>query len=211
MGRARKKQVDWHEKVQPELLEMLKGYRDTVRSWEQSDKTPETAKILEQKLAEQLRAKLPEELKLARQSPEEVIYPLFSAVMDKVPLEAALAVGIPEKMHWLRFREPLLVTTRRYQAGSLEASQKIHRTSLDYDRWRLGGKPAQNFKTNYDHDVIFSSAWGHGLENLGEEDLAECFNEFCPCGQVEHDGHALRMQRDRMFRALTVASRKGPS
>jgi hypothetical protein len=208
MGRARKKQGDWHLKVQPELLEMLRGYRDTVRSWEQSDKTPETAKMLEQKLAEQLWANLPEELTLTRQSPEEAIYPLFSAVMDEVPLEAALAVGIPEKMHWLRFREPLLATHRRYQAGRLEASEKIHRTTLDYDRLQLGGKPLRRFKTNYDHDVIFSSGWGHGLENLWEEELAECFQEFCPCGRDEHDGHALRMQRDRMFRALTVACRK---
>jgi hypothetical protein len=81
----------------------------------------------------------------------------------------------------------------------------------DYDRLRLGGKPLQKFKVNYDHDVIFSTAWGHGLENLGEEEFAECFNEFCLCGRKQHDGHALRMQRDRMFRAITVAFRKSPS
>lgn len=211
MGRPRKRHVDWHVKVQPELLEMLKGYRDTVRSWEQSDKSPETAKNLEQEFGDQLRERLPENLTLARQSPEEVIYPVFSAVMDEVPLDVALAVGVLEKIHWLRFREPLLITTRRYQAGSLEASEKIHRTLLDYDRMQLGGKPPQKFKTNYDHDVIFSAAWGHGLENLGEEELAECFNEFCPCGQEQHDGHALRMQRGRMFRTLTATTQKSPS
>lgn len=206
MGRPRKKQVDWHLKALPELLEMLKGYRDTVRSWEQSNKTPETVRILERGLGEQLREKLPENIQLARQSPDEAIYLLFSAFMDTMPWDTALAVGLIEKLHWLRFREPFLATLLRYQAGSLEASERIHRTLLDYDRLQLGGKRPQNFKTNYDHDIIFSTGWGHGLENLGEEELAECFNEFCPCGQEEHDGHALRMQRDRMFRALTVAS-----
>ena len=58
MGRPRKKQVDWHLKALPELLEMLKGYRDTVRSWEQSNKTPETVRILERGLGEQSRVEV---------------------------------------------------------------------------------------------------------------------------------------------------------
>jgi len=190
---------------------MLKGYRDWVRSWEESDKTPETAQTLERELEKRLRTSLPENLKVARQSPEDAIYPLFSALLDEVPLELVLAIGMVEKIHWLRFREPLLVTFRKYQTGDLEASEKVHRTFLEYDRMQLGGKHPQNFKPNYDHDVIFSTAWGHGLENLREEELAECFNEFCPCGRAEHDGHALRMQRDRMFRALNPRTPGKPS
>jgi hypothetical protein len=206
MGRPRKDTKDWHLKVQPELLEMLSRYRDTVQAWERSEKSPETARLLEQELDKQLRKNLPETLQPNRQSPEDLIYANFSAVMDDVPFDVAMAIGMVEKIHWLRFREPFSVTYRKYQSGNLEASERIHRTLLDYDRMRLAGKQLKDFKTNYDHDVIFSAAWGHGLENLNEEELAECFDEFCPCGQSQHDGHALRMQRDRMFRALTISN-----
>ena len=190
--------------MKPELIEVLAAYRDAVQSWEHSkDKTDATADRISAGIEERLRPRLPKTIQVTRQAPEEKIYPLFSVSMLKSANDADFSLGLIEKLHWLRHREPFLVAMRGRTNGSLDAIEKYHGTLLDYDRRYLAGKRLPKPKVDYDHDVIFSTGWGLGLENLTEEeDLAELFDEFCPCQRKEHDGHALRMQRDRMFKAL---------
>ena len=204
VGRKRKGHVPWRSKITAELIELLTAYRDAAQLWERNeDKSEATLDEISEKMQERLRQRLPQEYQVTRQSPEEIIYPLFAASMVKSADDANLFLGAIEKLHWLRHREPFWIAMRGRARGSSEAIEKLHRTLLDHDRLYLGGKHLPKFKADYDHDVIFSTGWGLGLENLAdEEDLAELFDEFCPCQTEEHDGHALRMQRDRMFKAL---------
>ncbi|MGA2979622.1 MAG: hypothetical protein ABSD76_08530 [Terriglobales bacterium] len=192
-----------------ELIEFLAAYRDAAQAWERSkDKSHATADKISEQLEARLRDRLPEKFQVTRQSPEEVIYPLFSASMGKSANDADFASGLLEKLHWLRHREPFWVATKERANGSRNAIEKFHGTLLEYDRLYLGGERLPKSKVDYDHDVIFSTGWGLGLENLTEEeDLAELFDELCPCKKV-HDGHALRMQRDRMFKALAISLKK---
>jgi hypothetical protein len=203
VGRPRKNRVPWRSKVTTELIEVLAAYRDTAQSLERSeDKSEATVNRISEEMQERLHRRLPQEIQVTRQSPEEIIYPLFSASMVKSADDADFALGAIEKLHWLRNREPFWVAIRGRATGSHDAIEKLHRTLLDYDRLYLGGECRPKSQVDYDHDVIFSTGWGLGLENLTEEDLTELFDDFCPCQRQEHDGHALRMQRDRMFRAL---------
>jgi hypothetical protein len=44
-----------------------------------------------------------------------------------------------------------------------------------------------------------------GLDSLTDEELADCFDEMCPCGK-DHDADALKKQRTRVRKQLQAAS-----
>ena len=165
-----------------ELIEVLAAYRDAAQSWERcEDKSEATVNRISEEMQERLRRRLPQEIQVTRQCPEEIIYPLFSASMVESADDADFALGAIEKLHWLRYREPFGGAIRGRANGSHDAIERLHRTLLDYDRLYLGGEHLPKSKVEYDHDVIFSTGWGLGLENLTEEDLTGLFDEFCPC------------------------------
>ena len=56
---------------------------------------------------------------------------IFSAFMDTMPWDTALAVGLNLKSFIGSASEnPFWLTLLRYQAGSLEASERIHRDAV---------------------------------------------------------------------------------
>jgi hypothetical protein len=64
-------------------------------------------------------------------------------------------------------------------------------------------------KTNRDHYVIMAAGIGMGLEKLGKNELAACFDELCPCGLRYHSGESLRQLRSKMLRLAATLAEPG--
>lgn len=114
------------------------------------------------------------------------------------------AQGIVEWLHWNRFRIPLWQDALKADHGDLTASKRVLRTAGEYEERRLNPNWEPKFKHDLDHAAIFEMGLALGLEHLTEEELSECFDALCPCGQ-SHSSDALRKQRDRIVEDLRAA------
>jgi len=112
--------------------------------------------------------------------------------------------GILEWLCWRRFGQPLAILVAEDKAGNLEAHNKVHR--LRDDLWHLvhGRGPIEPFKGNSRHSEIMELGLSLGLDALTDEELADCFDEFCTCGKA-HDADALKKQRARVRKYLRAA------
>jgi hypothetical protein len=63
--------------------------------------------------------------------------------------------------------------------------------------WLTSDPNKLKFKTDLDHFDLMVFGTDLGLEPLSDEELAECFDELCPCGK-EHYGENLRKLRTRI-------------
>jgi hypothetical protein len=114
------------------------------------------------------------------------------------------AQGIVEWLHWNRFRIPLWQDAVKAAHGDLAASKRVLRSASEYEERRLNPNWEPKFKRDLDHAAIFEMGLALGLENLTEEELSDCFDALCPCGQ-DHSSDALRKQRDRIVEDLRAA------
>lgn len=58
---------------------------------------------------------------------------------------------------------------------------------------------------NLEHSNVFETLWGFGVELLTQEELADFFDKYCPCGIDPHDPDGLKKQRARFKRILQKA------
>jgi hypothetical protein len=114
------------------------------------------------------------------------------------------AQGIVEWLHWNRFRIPLWQDAVKAEYGDGAASKRVLRTAAEYEKRRLNPNWEPKFKRDLDHAAVFEMGLTLGLENLTEEELSDCFDALCPCGQ-DHSSDALRKQRDRITEDLRAA------
>jgi hypothetical protein len=65
-----------------------------------------------------------------------------------------------------------------------------------------------------EHSNIFETLWSLGVENLTQEEFADCFEKYCLCGIKAQDPNALLKYRVRFQMILkdstTPMSREGP-
>jgi hypothetical protein len=67
-----------------------------------------------------------------------------------------------------------------------------------------GRRSVSAFKGNSDHCEILELGLNLGLNALTAEELADCFEEVCPCGEP-HDADALKKLRARVCKRLQAA------
>ena len=132
-------------------------------------------------------------------NPLEVIYSLPSSLASPTPSD--ITIGALETEHWHRNRETLASAVSVAQAGDINAYKRIEKTrELIFRRThRLGGVP--KLKEHPQHAEMFLVGLELGLERLTAEELADCFDEPCDCGDL-HDADALKKQRARLQRAI---------
>ncbi len=73
------------------------------------------------------------------------------------------------------------------------------------EKWLNGRLHEEDFcfRTNEYHSTLILAGLPLGLGRLSEQELADCFDNICPCKREEsHDGHTLRKIRDNIRRAL---------
>jgi len=112
--------------------------------------------------------------------------------------------GFSEWLSWRRFGQSLTTLVAEEKVGNFEAHNKVSR--LRDDLWQLvyGRGPIEPFKGNSRHSEIMELGLNLGLAKLTDEELADCFDEFCRCGK-DHDPDALKKQRARVRKQLEVA------
>jgi hypothetical protein len=113
--------------------------------------------------------------------------------------------GIIEWLHFERHRVPFKHDLREMKNGNWDASLRVQRTFGDAEKLRCKRGPILPFKGNLEHSNIFESFWGLGIERLTEEELADFFDKYCPCGLEAHDPNALTKHRRRFEKGLLAA------
>jgi len=90
------------------------------------------------------------------------------------------------------------------KAGSLEAHDKVQRVRNDFWRAMHARQSVEPFKRNPNHCDLLELGLNLGLKALTAEELADCFDEMCPCGEA-HDADVLKKLRARVCGRLEAA------
>ena len=112
------------------------------------------------------------------------------------------ADGIADWIHFDRHKIPLKHDLEGRQNRDWESTSRVLRTATDMEPLRCG-KPIRPFKGNLEHQNMFENFWGFGVEKLSPEELADFFDQFCPCGNRGHDPEALKKHRARFKRSIS--------
>lgn len=102
---------------------------------------------------------------------------------------------------WFRYRKNINQLTREYEAGDPKAVRQVNELRLELDLWSIGEIDPNRlrFKTDMDHFTLITGGLDLGLEKLTGEELADFFDEFCPCGK-EHTVESLTKLRARIIK-----------
>jgi hypothetical protein len=205
-----KRQSDsWKQKVHPLFIEIAGFYRDFVKELLALGPQPPAEK------ATQVEACFRQKIEWVRTRDAQAHY--TPTTVD--PLDTILANGAPsawppsqteidqgflEHLYWKRFNEPLWIALQKSESGDLRALRRVNRVIEDYERLRFGKGPIKRAKGDPDHAALLEIGLDLGLNILGPEELADCFDAICPCGKV-HDADALKKQRSRKQKAIQKA------
>lgn len=114
-----------------------------------------------------------------------------------------------EWLHWERHHESLGRAREADQRGDLKAWERLARTAKDWRTIVFKKGAIKPFQGGIYHRDIFTIglSFASGMENLTGEELAEFFDDFCPCEKT-HDARALQKQRKRLLKDLEAATQK---
>lgn len=168
----------------------------------------EQQKRKDQELMDWANRKLLEIDQLCKDIPETPLgFPWLKAAR-KGPIDNEMEeLGVSEWLHAERHGEPLTTAITQASKGDLGALRRIHRTEEDIFRLKHGKTMSTNLQGDPFHRDLLSIGLCFGLETLTSEELADCFDEYCPCKKV-HDAAALKQQRYRLLREFRNASIK---
>jgi len=198
----RDRQKSWKEKVHPAFLEIVLIYGDSQENLPGSghNRLTQNGQKLSARVSqarEDLLRRYPE---LQPGSPSNHI----TAASARYSSRRDNLTGILEWLCWRRYGQLLSALAAEEKAGNLEAHNKVHR--LKDDLWQLLHKRGsiEPFKGNSRHSELMELGLNLGLDALTDEELADCFDEFCACGK-DHDPDALKKQRARVRKQLEAA------
>lgn len=215
---------NWQDKLHPAFGELATVYKKGMT--ELAEMQRETLTALASKPIPQLRAQEAERVtarrnKVLEQMDRQIIaiearygslpksplcYPYLTDRPKKMPDNERLAYGLFEMLHWERHGESLRDTTKADAGGDITAWRRISRTAEDWRRIDFNKGEIKPFQGNlYHRDLMeIGLSFASGIEKLTAEELADCFDAYCPCGKT-HDADALKKQRARVLMALKAA------
>jgi len=111
---------------------------------------------------------------------------------------------LEQVLDWFFFkrnRTPRWLASEKEKEGNLRAHKQLVRAEDEF--WCLlnGHGPVPPFKVDQPHTDLLELGLHLGLKVLTAEELADCFDEVCPCGEI-HDADALKKQRGRVLKDL---------
>lgn len=133
-------------------------------------------------------------------------YPYLTDLPKTLPAEERETHGLFEWLHWERHGESLNKTIEADARGDIGAWRRISRTAEDWRRVGFRKGKIKPFQGNIYHADLMQLglSFASGMEKLTAEELADCFEAYCPCGKI-HDADALKKQRARLLRVLKQA------
>jgi hypothetical protein len=208
--RRRRSPESWKQKVHPLFVEGIAVYRDAVLAWQALGPHPSNATI------EQIRTRFDEDLSRVREQfanaqhtptaadPADIVFVDGGWPSTWPPTQSEMDRDLLQHLYWGRFREPLWIALQKTEAGDIDAQRRVNTVVEEYQRRRFGKGPIKATKSDPDHAALFEIGLDMGLSRLTPEELADCFDDLCPCGEV-HDADALKKQRYRLQETLQKA------
>jgi hypothetical protein len=85
---------------------------------------------------------------------------------------------------WFKYNKTVKQLMSEYKSGDIKAVKQFHALNLEFDKCRLGEVDPNRlrFKTDIDHFDLIVAGLDLGIELLTPKELADCFDELCPCG-----------------------------
>jgi hypothetical protein len=107
---------------------------------------------------------------------------------------------------WNRYGKTFKQLLEEDRSGVRQSSMRVLAVGRDYQRWRYRETDPENiaFKMDREHQVLIQYGLSFGIESISAEELADCFNELCPCGKT-HFPENLRKLRARVVEFLDAA------
>jgi hypothetical protein len=108
---------------------------------------------------------------------------------------------------WFRFGKTIETLTREYESRERKAVKQMNKLRLELDLWRIGevNPNKLKFKTDLDHFTLMNGGLDLGIENLTQSELADCFDELCPCAK-QHFPENLGKLRARILKEFPPTS-----
>jgi len=112
---------------------------------------------------------------------------------------------------WNRYGKTLKQLLEEDRNGVRQSSMRVLAVNRDYQRWRYSELDPEKakFKLDREHQVLLRYGLAFGIGALSAEELADCFDELCPCGKT-HFPENLRKLRTRLEAFLDAARDQGP-
>lgn len=128
------------------------------------------------------------------------------ATQQKAPNEALTIDSnqvLPNMISLLKYHATVPELQRGEMKGDKKAGRRMVETLDVYNRWMHDQLPrgGVRFKTNPHHNLLMLYGLGGGLDRLTSQELADFFDEFCPCGQT-HTLEVLRRLRRKLIKVL---------
>ena len=190
------------EKCHPALFEIAPLWKDFIEALRSAGPNPpkEVVEALEEDFAGR-------SLDINNRYPDLSQFNTQAFVAQSVFSESAFASksadqGVTEWIHYERHKTPFKHDAERISERDWDASRRAQRTIADIEQLRCQKGPIKPFQGNLEHSNIFETTWGLGVEKLTQEELADYFDRYCPCGIEAHDGDALKKHRSRFQKSL---------
>lgn len=131
------------------------------------------------------------------------------AVEQNLPGEALttdLHQVLPNGISLLKYQATLPELQWRAMRGDKNAGRRVVETADLYNGWMHEQLPRGGVrcKTNLDHNLLVLFGLADGLGRLTSQELADFFDQFCPCGET-HTSEVLR----RLCRKLLKVMERG--
>jgi len=127
-------------------------------------------------------------------------------VQGKLPGEALaedVNQALPNMISLLKYHATVPELQWREIQGDRDAGRQVVETADLYNRWIHEQLPVGGvrFKTNERHNLLMIYGLAGGLERLAPQELADFFDQFCPCGET-HTPEVLRRLRLKLLKVL---------
>lgn len=130
----------------------------------------------------------------------------INAMQQGIPTQALttdLNQVLPNVISFLKYHATVPELQWREMQGDRNAGRQLVESEDVYNRWMHEQLPRGGIrvKTNVRHNVLMLFGLSGGLERLTSQELADFFDQFCPCGET-HTLEVLRRLRSKIVKVL---------
>jgi hypothetical protein len=210
-------EAKWRKKVHPFLIRLME-YSKHV---EELGKSPSRE---DQGKAQQLARNLPEDLReQARAAADDLgeagvvaLHDFAGKILDR-DLEDPFASKEPPDeqfmlswLSWYKFGKTWKQLLHERGTGSRKASKQMLAVLADFEKWKFGEMDPNDlrFKVDRHHFNLMAFGMDFGIDKLTASELADYFDDLCPCGMALHDVENLKKLRVRIRKCLEKLAAK---